>query len=542
MNLNDTDKNRIIELIKAGEKLPKEDIYKLFSDEEDVFLFWNGRKEDVTNIALPFHSIEHIDEPRKEKDKAQASLFETDFRGRQLKGWTNKLIWGDNKLILSSLANGPLREEIEKEGGLKLIYIDPPFAVGADFGFNIEIGGETAEKKQSIIEEIAYRDTWGKGISSYLTMMYERLKLMHNLLADNGSIYVHCDWRVSPIMRLICDDVFGLSNFQREIIWSFDTKSGYKSAVDNFIRSHDTILFYSKSRSRIFNKQYLPYSEEYKERFKKIDKDGRAYRDDRGSGVKQYLDELKGISVPDVWSDIKSFQQDATSLEYLNYPTQKPEALLERIIKASSNEGDLIADFFCGSGTTAAVAEKLSRKWITTDLGRFSVHTTRKRMIGIQRELQENGKDFRAFEILNLGKYERQFFMDDLTNGKLKAKEDLYVDLILEAYKAKRIEGHKTLHGSKAGRFINVGPLDVPVTQSRLLDIFEECRQKLYTQVDVLGFEFEMGLTPQFIQELKEKGVAITLKYIPKDVFDKRAVEKGQAKFYDVAYLNTKEK
>jgi len=132
--------------------------------------------------------------------------------------------------------------------------------------------------------------------------------------------------------------------------------------------------------------------------------------------------------------------------------------------------------------------------------------------------------------------------MDDLTNRKLKAKEDLYVDLILEAYKAKRIEGHKTLHGSKAGRFINVGPLDVPVTQSRLLDIFEECRQKLYTQVDVLGFEFEMGLTPQFIQELKEKGVAITLKYIPKDVFDKRAVDKGQAKFYDVAYLNTKEK
>lgn len=542
MNLNDTDKNRIIELIKAGEKLPKEYIYKLFADEEDVFLFWNGRKEDVTNVALPFHSIEHIDEPRKE-EKKQGDMFEMfDTRGRQLKGWTNKLIWGDNKLILSSLANGPIRDEIEKEGGLKLIYIDPPFAVGADFGFEIEIGGEKAEKKQSIIEEIAYRDTWGKGISSYLSMMYERLKLMHNLLADDGSIYVHCDWRVFPPLRMLMDDLFGANNFQRELIWSFDTKSGYKSAVNNWVRSHDSIMYYSKSSSYIFNKQYLPYSEDYISRFKKTDKDGRLFRDDRGSGVKQYLDELKGISVPDVWSDIKSFQQDATSNEYLKYPTQKPEALLERIIKASSNEGDLIADFFCGSGTTAAVAEKLGRKWITTDLGRFSIHTARKRLIGVQRELQASGKDFRAFEILNLGKYERQFFMDDLTNGKRKAKEDLYVDLILEAYKAKRIDGHSTLHGQKAGRFVHVGPLDVPVTQSRLVDIFEECRKNLYTQVDVLGFEFEMGLTPQFIQELKEKGVSITLKYIPKDVFDKRAVEKGQVKFFDVAYLNTKEK
>lgn len=546
MNLNDTDKNRIIELIKAGEKLPKEYIYKLFADEEDVFLFWNGRKEDVTNIALPFHSIEHIDEPRKEAKQAGEMFEMFDLRGRQLKGWTNKLIWGDNKLILSSLANGPLREEIEKEGGLKLIYIDPPFAVGADFGFNIEIAGETAEKKQSIIEEIAYRDTWGKGISSYLTMMYERLKLMHNLLAEDGSIYVHIDWRVSPIMRMVLDDIFGQGNFQREIIWSIETSSGFKSQANNWIRSHDTILFYSKSDNLIFNKQFSDLDERTIKRYDKIDSETglkyKVYYNNDRTERRVYLDTSKGRPISSVWDDIIGFQTVNNTGEYLNYPTQKPEALLERIIKASSNEGDLVADFFCGSGTTAAVAEKLGRKWITTDLGRFSVHTTRKRMIGVQRELQENGKDFRAFEILNLGKYERQFFMDDLTNGKLKAKEDLYVDLILEAYKAKRIEGHKTLHGSKAGRFINVGPLDVPVTQSRLLDIFEECRQKLYTQVDVLGFEFEMGLTPQFIQELKEKGVSITLKYIPKDVFDKRAVEKGQAKFYDVAYLNTKEK
>lgn len=548
MNLNDTDKNRIIDLIKAGEKLPKEFIYKLFADEEDVFLFWNGRKEDVTNVALPFHSIEHIDEPRKE-EKKQGDMFEMfDTRGRQLKGWTNKLIWGDNKLILSSLANGPIRDEIEKEGGLKLIYIDPPFAVGADFGFEIEIGGEKAEKKQSIIEEIAYRDTWGKGISSYLSMMYERLKLMHSLLAVDGSIYLHCDWRVVNHLRLLMDDIFGSDKFRNSIAWNY---SGWNKKLNSgFEKRYDSILFYGKGEKQVFNSFFEKWEskEEYVKRRKQkvLIEEGtkREYvLSDGGNGtrIKRYLDEAiaEGVVVDDVWSLDKL---NNSAKENVDYPTQKPEALLERIIKASSNEGDLVADFFCGSGTTAAVAEKLGRKWITTDLGRFSIHTARKRLIGVQRELQTNGKDFRAFEILNLGKYERQFFMDDLTNGKRKAKEDLYVDLILEAYKAKRIDGHSALHGQKSGRFIHVGPLDVPVTQSRLVDIFEECRKNLYTQVDVLGFEFEMGLTPQFIQELKEKGVSITLKYIPKDVFDKRAVEKGQVKFFDVAYLNTKEK
>jgi DNA modification methylase len=534
------EQNHIIDLIKAGQKLPKEYIYKLFANEEDVFLFWNGRKEDITNIALPFHSIEHIDEPRKESQQASDMFEMFDTRGRQLKGWTNKLIWGDNKLILSSLANGPMREEIEKQGGLKLIYIDPPFAVGADFGFTIEIGGdpstgsgsETVNKKQSIIEEIAYRDTWGKGISSYLTMMYERLKLMHGLLAEDGSIYVHCDWRMTAYLRLLLNDIFGSSieNFRNEIIWCYLGPGS--PGMKQFNRKHDNILWYSKSDKWTFNDNEIrmAHSEKTKDNFK----DGL-----RGSGFIGDNYELNEGKIPEDWWEMAIAQRFPNDgIKRTGYPTEKPWALLERIIKASSNEGDLIADFFCGSGTMAAVAEKLGRKWITTDLGRFSVHTTRKRLIGVQRELQASGKDFRAFEILNLGKYERQFFMDDLTNGALKQKEELYIDLILEAYKAKHIENHTHIHGYKTGRFVHVGPLDVPVTQSRLMDIFEECREKLYTQVDVLGFEFEMGLTPQFIQELKEKGVSITLKYIPKDVFDKRAVEKGQARFFDVAYLN----
>lgn len=199
INLSDKEKQHIIDCIKQGKPLSKEYIYKLYGDEEDVFLFWNGRSETVTNAVLPFHSIEHIDEPRKETDPEQMSMF--DDAGRQHTGWTNKLIWGDNKLVLSSLANGPMRDEIEKQGGLKLIYIDPPFAVGADFSYNITVNDEDVTKKQSIIEEIAYRDTWGRGVSSYLTMMYERLKLMHDLLSQEGCLYLHCDWRLTHINK-----------------------------------------------------------------------------------------------------------------------------------------------------------------------------------------------------------------------------------------------------------------------------------------------------------------------------------------------------
>ena len=550
-----TQQTEIIARIKRGEKLDKSMIYDLFGgDEEDVFLFWNGRKEEVTNVALPFHSIEQIDEPRSEIADTE-SLF--DLRGRQLKGWTNKLIWGDNKLILSSLLNGAMRKEIEDAGGLKLIYIDPPFAVGADFGFDITFGEETATKKQSVIEEIAYRDTWGRGISSYLAMMYERLKLMHSLLSADGSIYVHCDWRVVSVLRMMLDDIFGVENFMNNIVWCYKTRQFSKKYWN---RKHDDIIVYAKNiDSHIFNwndKNVLEtYSLETVKKYKLKDENGYYRLCGRGIVgspirsakdvdpkweitnpelvVRDYLRD--GFAPSDYWN-IEIINQVA--IERLDYPTQKPEELLLKIISASSNEGDLVADFFCGSGTTAAVAEKLNRKWIVCDLGRFAIHTTRKRLIGVQRERCKEGKDYRAFSVLNLGKYERQFFMDDLANGKLKAKEEQYIELILEAYKAQRTAGSLLLHGAKANRFVHIGPLDMPVTQTRLEELFEECRRQMATSVDVLAFEFEMGLTPQYIQKLRQQGVDIRLKYIPTDVFDKRAVEKKQARFYDVAYLN----
>ena len=423
--LTESEQQEIIRFIEADKPLPEKYRFLLFEDKREVELVWNGKTNEVCNIVLPFQTIEHVDEPRAESNE-QLGLF--DKRGRQHKGWTNKLIWGDNKLILSSLKNGPLREEIEAQGGLKLIYIDPPFDVGADFSMDIEIGGETLTKNPNILEEIAYRDTWGKGADSFIAMIYERLILMRDLLAEDGSIYVHCDWRVNSYIRLAMDDIFGRNNFLNEIAWYYGGPSSVKST---YPRKYDTIFFYYKMSDYFFDQQrgdlpsYL-YERARKdsngrlwvdqnlgkltdETIEKMKSEGRIFETKTGGlRRKQYLDEMEGAQIDDVW-DIPIINSQAN--ESVFYPTQKPETLLERIIKSSSKEGDLVADFFCGSGTTAAVAEKLGRKWIVTDLGKFAIHTTRKRMIGVQRQLKSDGEDYRAFEILNLGKYERQHYI-----------------------------------------------------------------------------------------------------------------------------------
>ena len=223
--LTEQERQEIIRFLEADKPLPDKFRFLLFEDKREVELVWNGKSSEVSSIVLPFQVIEQVDEPRAEKpedvrrkDKNQELLFSLDERGRQLKGWTNKLIWGDNKLILSSLKNGPLREEIEKQGGLKLIYIDPPFDVGADFSMDIEIGNDTFTKKPNILEEIAYRDTWGKGADSFIAMLYERLALMQQLMADTSAIYVHLDWRTIHYVKVMLDEVFGSANFMSNVI------------------------------------------------------------------------------------------------------------------------------------------------------------------------------------------------------------------------------------------------------------------------------------------------------------------------------------
>jgi len=569
MRLSDNEKRDAIKFLQEGKPLPDKYRFLLFADDREVELVWNGKTQEVCNLVLPFQTIEHIDEPRSkkiEKGKDQLTLFDTS--GRQIKGWTNKLIWGDNKLILSSLKNGPMRREIEKQGGLKLIYIDPPFDVGADFSIDIEIGDESFTKMPSVIEEVAYRDTWGKGADSFIAMIYERLKLMYGLLADEGSIYVHCDWRVSGYMRLAIEDIFGTNNFKNEIIWKRGTVKGAKAKGNQLARNHDTIMYYTKSDSYIYNRQYLPFSDEYKTRFNKDDDDGKGpYRDDQPIGtrsdasiedmkktgkvfkasngklkIKTYLNELEGVVLDDNWLDIS--EVNVMSNERADYPTQKPEELLERIIKISTNEGDLVADFFCGSGTTLAVAEHLGRKWLGTDLGRFAIHTSRKRLIQVQREMKQDGKDFRAFEILNLGKYEREQYVSidiDLREQEkqqiLKNKEKQFVELILSAYNAQAVDSYNSFVGKKRDRLVAVGPINTPVSAAFVDEALKEAREKGITKFDVLGFDYEMGID---FSELSSQGVDVQFKVIPREVFDRRAVEKGHVKFYDVAYIEIK--
>jgi adenine specific DNA methylase Mod len=247
--LTEQEKQEIIRFLEVGKPLPDKYRFLLFDDKREVELVWNGKTNEICNVVLPFQVIEQVDEPRSEKDtRIQADLFDMDARGRQLKGWTNKLIWGDNKLILSSLKNGPLREEIESQGGLKLIYIDPPFDVGADFSMDIEIGGDTFTKRPSVLEEIAYRDTWGKGADSFIAMIYERLVLMRDLLAEDGMLFLHMGWNISHHVRLAVDEVFGRTNFINQIIWRRQTAhSDIGQGSKHMGRIHDVILLYSKS-------------------------------------------------------------------------------------------------------------------------------------------------------------------------------------------------------------------------------------------------------------------------------------------------------
>lgn len=522
-----------------------------------VRLEWEGKPTHVERLALPFQTVETINESRATRERNSGSLFGA---GASKPSPRNQLIWGDNRLVMSTLLRN-------LAGGIRLAYIDPPFATGDDFSMRVQVGDEAWVKEPSILEEYAYRDTWGAGYESYLSMMYERLVLLHELLADDGTIYVHCDWRVNGLMRMMLDEIFGSDRFQNEIIWQRSLPHGN---VDyKFGASHDTLLRYSRTDAPVWNPQYAPHRPEYlKQFYRYAESDGRKYRliscinpnpnrpnltyewrgvrrvwkytkermqrmHDEGllvyskNGIpsyKGYLDQMRGVPMQDVWVDVAPLM--GSSREWLEYPTQKPEGLVERIIKASSNEGDIVIDVFAGSGTTAVVAEKLGRRWIACDLGRFAIHTTRKRLLDVP--------DCRPFDIKNLGTYERQRWQFASGNGALRA----YLDTILAFYRAEPVEGFSQLHGRKAGRMVHVGATDAPVTIDETEEVMDEMADNGIESCDLLGWEWEMGLHDTITERARRRGLDVRPRQIPREVMERQVAEADAVRFFELAHVD----
>jgi adenine-specific DNA-methyltransferase len=542
-------------------------------------LVWNGKYDDQgrrvapPRISLPFQAVETVNESAQER---QRSL---DFFAQERPAdWRNRLVWGDKKYVLPSLLD-------EFGGQVDLIYIDPPFATGADFSFSAAVpeSDETIDKQPSVIEQKAYRDTWGKGLDSYVQWLADTANYLGGLLSPTGSIYVHLDWRAVHYAKVIFDEVMGADNFKNEIVWR---RANTHNDPGGYGRIHDTLLYYRRSGG-VFNPVLGEYREEYlAQSYKKVESDGRRYQtlplhathvysstDDNtrrfGDKVlrpppgkywrwsqekideamekdliviskndipryKKYLDEAEGVPLQSLWDDLKMMSRS----EMVGYPTQKPESLLNRIISSSSEPEALVLDCFGGSGTTAVVAEQLGRRWITCDLSRFAIHTTRKRLL--------DTADLKPFVVQNLGKYERQLWQSAEFGESTTTRTDSYRSFILDLYHATPLTGYSWLHGLKQGRMVHVGTVDAPITVGDVRQIVVEFRKAVGTgknspksqSVDILGWDFAFELNEIARQDAQKANIDLRLVRIPREVLDKRAVEQGDIKFSELAALS----
>ena len=498
-----------------------------------------GRRVAPLRVALPFQTVETVNESAQ--DRQRGFQFGAGFREEE---WRNRLIWGDKKYVLPSLL-------AEFAGKVNLIYIDPPFDTGADFSFTATVPDDpdpteddsfTFTKEPSIIEQKAYRDIWGGAqthLDAYLKWFYETINLLHELLHPTGTLYVHLDPHMCHYAKLVLDEVFGENAFLNHIVWSYRR---WPSVSKLYQAMHDDILWYAKqpSTDRVFNVEYEAPSESYLKRF-----GGKTQvLDPETKTRKLVVDEpTKGLPVRDVWdlSIIAGFKAERTG-----YPTQKPESLLRRIIRTSSNPDDLILDCFCGSGTTAAMAEKEKRRWIACDLGRFAIHTTRKRLLSTP--------SVRPFIVQNLGKYERQVWagaefgegnMDEAAN-----RQRAYIEFILKLAQATPIKGYTWLHGVKGGRMVHVGAVDAPVSVGDVTQIAAEFKRAIGTGkdapktngVDVLGWDFAFEMNEVARQQAAAANIQMRFLRIPRDVMDKRAVEQGDIHFFELAALSVEVK
>lgn len=500
-------------------------------------------------------------------DNAGTEYCETD-------GWFNRLIQGDNLFAMQALLAGdPATGLPSMRGKIDLIYIDPPFDSKADYRTKINLPNGDIEQKPTVLEQFAYSDTWADGTISYLKMLYPRLALMKELLSPQGTIYIHLDWHIGHYVKLILDDIFGKNNFLTEIIWNYRTFSQAAVKGRSFEHTHDNIYIYAKDIDKqIFNPVYVPqktsienakkagfslddrgyfktaptglgkggYSEET---IRSLDAQGLIYWTKNGLPRKKYYCENDSSYIYDkkmignVWSDIPDMMHFSKS-EILDYGTQKPEALLERIIQASSNENSIVADFFGGSGTTTAVAEKLGRRWITSDLGKPACMIMRKRLIDIP--------DCKPFLYHSIGDYSREAFLSD---KQFRRVSDL-ARVVLGLYGALPFDGADA--PANLGHIRGTSTLvyvDSPnkVTNSNTIKKALELRESYmggWNKIIVLGwnFAFDIGETIQGINR-SECEVLV----IPPDLLDmlrkkgyRDLVDSGKITFSSLQYLTIK--
>ena len=450
--------------------------------------------------------------------------------------WMNRLIYGENLLTMQALLVGDEATGLPSlRGKVDLIYIDPPFDSKADYRTKINLPGVEIEQKPTVLEQAAYSDTWKDGTVSYLRMMYPRLLLMRELLSEKGSIYVHLDWHCSHYVKLLMDDIFAKANFVNEIIWGY--KDIGSRAVDYYKRKHDVVLFYQKTDNRQFNIQRLQLSESTMQRYGSyFDKNGHiTYRwlKENNPGVfaklkgqpddldQPWLDINNGQPLSDWWDDISPLKSHFK--ESVGYATQKPEALLERIIKASSNEGDLVCDFFGGSGTTAAVAERLGRRWITCDIGKPASLIMRKRFID---------QGVKPFLYQGIGDYQKEAF----SSSKLVKKVGDLSRIVMQLYGAIPFT-EEQLNDRNWGYLKSTRTLvlvDSPnkLTGTATLRRAYEARQTLlgggWAKVVVLGWNFAFDIS----EAIRRYEGAVEVLVIPPDLLDKLA-KKGLKKLVD---------
>jgi site-specific DNA-methyltransferase (adenine-specific)/adenine-specific DNA-methyltransferase len=458
--------------------------------------------------------------------KDRSGLFRGEVKKLTGNEWFNRLVYGDNLFVMQALLSGDASTGLPSlRGAIDLIYIDPPFDSKADYRTNITLPGHDIERKPAVLEQFAYSDTWKDGTVSYLKMLYPRLVLMKELLSERGSIYVHIDWHIGHYVKLIMDEVFGKENFRNEIIWCY---TGPSPAMKDFPKKHDNILRYTKLTNYIFNSDdiRIPYKAEFTHARGVHGK--KDYNENE-----QIIRHEKGKIPEDWWNDFSNIS--AWRNELLGYTTQKPEALLERIIKASSNENSIVADFFGGTSTTASVSEKLGRRWITSDIGKPACMIMRKRLID---------NDAKPFLYHAIGDYQREAFM---ASPEYKRISDL-AKVVLALYGAIPVDKEHANIGQirKTKTLVYVdspNKITSAVTVKRILEIRSSFMGG-WKKVILLGWNFSFDISDT-LRDIDASVCEVLV--IPPDLIDllkkkdyKELIESGQVRFSSLQYLTIK--